>query len=107
MQLLNILFSLAGVVVKLTSVSVQKNGMFSIETCIRMSGYVAILLVYAYCWQKIIKAATLSWAYLVSSMSIFWSMIWAITIFGETLTIWNLVGVCLVFVGTLLVNSNE
>lgn len=68
---------------------------------------VAILGGYAIVWQQIIKKVDLSIAYANRSMSLLWSTLWSAVIFKETVTIQNLIGICIVIVGVFLVNSAE
>ena len=62
--------------------------------------------VYAIFWQQIIKRFDLSLAYANRATAIFWSMIWAVIIFGEGVTLKNLIGVVIIFCGIMLVNSD-
>ncbi len=68
---------------------------------------IAILGVYAVIWQQIIKRVDISVAYANRSLAIFWSMLWAVSLFRETITLWNAAGVLLIFLGTYLVNHDE
>lgn len=107
LQLLNILFSLAGVTVKFASNSWTKNGFFATHTMLLIAGYVGMMVVYAFFWQKVIKKVSLSSAYLCKGLSMFWAMLWSVLILGEFMTTTNIVGALMIFSGTLLVNSNE
>ncbi len=64
-----------------------------------------VLGIYAILWQQIIKRVDLSVAYVNRSVAIMWSMIWAVIIFGETITVSNIIGVILVIAGTIIVNG--
>ncbi|MCI8314317.1 MAG: EamA family transporter [Lachnospiraceae bacterium] len=66
-----------------------------------------ILAVYAVLWQQIIKRFELSVAYANRSMAVVWSMVWAVVFFHDTITLQNIVGVLLVVVGMLIVNSEN
>jgi len=65
------------------------------------------LAVYAVLWQQIIKRFELSVAYANRSMAVVWSMVWAVVFFHDTITLQNIVGVLLVVVGMLIVNSEN
>lgn len=67
---------------------------------------ICILGIYAILWQQIIKRCDLSVAYANRSMAILWSLIWTIVFFHETLTMKNILGVLIVFAGTMVVNSD-
>ena len=54
-----------------------------------------------------IKRVDLSFAYANRAVAIAWSMLWAAVIFGETITAQNLIGVGIVLIGTMLVNTDH
>ena len=66
-----------------------------------------ILAVYAVVWQQLIKKFDISVAYANKAMGLLWSIVWAILIFNETITIKNVIGVIIVIIGTIIVNSDE
>ncbi len=70
---------------------------------------ILILGIYAILWQQIIKRFDLSVAYANRSIALLWSMLWAVILFGEKVTIQNLIGAAVVIAGTMIVNgeSNE
>ena len=67
---------------------------------------ILILGIYAILWQQIIKKFDLSIAYANRSMSLLWSIVWAIVFFKENITI-NIIGVIIVIIGTMIVNSDD
>ena len=68
---------------------------------------IAILGVYAILWQQIIKRFDLSVAYANRAMAILWSALWAIILFGESLGIKQILGIMLVVLGTVIVNTDN
>jgi drug/metabolite transporter (DMT)-like permease len=64
-----------------------------------------VLAIYAVLWQQVIKRFELSVAYANRSMAVVWSMVWAVIIFHDNITVKNIVGVCLVVIGTLIINT--
>jgi drug/metabolite transporter (DMT)-like permease len=66
-----------------------------------------ILGIYAILWQQVIKRFELSVAYANRSMAVVWSMAWAVIFFHDTITVKNIIGVCLVVIGTIIVNTEE
>lgn len=68
---------------------------------------IGILGIYAIAWQQIIKRVDISVAYANRSLAIFWSMLWAYLLFREQVTVQNLLGVAMIFVGTCVVNSSD
>ena len=67
---------------------------------------VCCLGAYAVFWQQIIKRYELSVAYANRAFAIFWSMLWALIIFGERVTLKNIIGVTIIFAGIMLVNRD-
>lgn len=66
-----------------------------------------ILGVYAIIWQQIIKKVDISTAYANRAIAIFWSTLWAITIFKEHISIQNIIGICIIVLGTWMVNRDD
>lgn len=66
-----------------------------------------ILGCYAIVWQQIIKRYPLSVAYVNRALAIFWSTLWAFLIFGERISLNNIIGVIVIFIGIMVVNSDE
>ena len=63
--------------------------------------------VYALLWQQMIKKFELSVAYTNRAMALLWSMLWAVVLFHDRVTVKNIIGVALVIVGTLIVNGGD
>lgn len=97
-----IIYTLSGVAAKGASgssfLSLSFIGFYGLEIC--------ILGVYAILWQQIIKKFDLSVAYANRSIALLWSMVWAVLFFKENITIQNIIGVLIVIVGTIIVNSD-
>lgn len=68
---------------------------------------IAILGVYAILWQQAIKKFELSIAYANRAMVMLWALVWAVVIFGERITLQNVIGLVLITVGTIVVNREE
>lgn len=64
------------------------------------------LAVYAVFWQKLLKKIDLSVAYVNKGMLLFWSMLWSIFLFKEQITLLNIIGTLIIFIGILVVNDN-
>lgn len=107
LQLLNILFSLSGVVTKIASDRMQAHGLLSMPTALAIAGYLLILGIYAIFWQKIIKKVSLSTAYLSKGLVVFWTLLWSALLFSEGITVWNLIGAAVIVAGTVLVAGDE
>jgi len=65
------------------------------------------LAVYALLWQQTIKRLELSVAYANRAMVLLWSMIWAVVVFHNEITVKNMLGVLLVIAGTFVINTGE
>ena len=61
---------------------------------------IGVLGIYALCWQQVIKRVELS-------VALLWSLLWAVLLFGEQITVKKLIGVCLVLAGTLIINGGK
>lgn len=68
---------------------------------------ILILGIYALLWQQIIKKFDLSIAYANRAIALLWSIVWAIIFFKENITINNVIGVIIVIIGTIIVNSDD
>lgn len=102
-QLTVCLYTVSGIAAKLAS----NYDFLSLGFVLCYGMEIAVLGVYAIIWQQIIKRVDISIAYANRSTAIFWSMLWASMLFREKITIQNLAGVVLIFIGTWVVNSSE
>jgi len=68
---------------------------------------ILMLGIYAVLWQQAIKHTDLSVAYMNRSSVLLWSLLWAVLIFGDSITPGNVAGTVLVIAGTIVVNSDE
>ena len=102
LQLVVMIYTLSSVAAKLASGQEP----FSFPFLLFYGIEILILGVYALAWQQIIKRCELSVAYANRSMAILWSLIWTVVFFHEALTVKNIIGVLIVFAGTMIVNSD-
>ena len=65
-----------------------------------------VLGIYAVFWQQMIKRFELSIAYANKAMTLLWSLLWSVLIFGDSVTPAKVVGVLLVIAGTIILNSD-
>ncbi|MBO4901194.1 MAG: EamA family transporter [Lachnospiraceae bacterium] len=105
LQIMNVLYSINSVLIKVVSTRWESQGLFKPVTLLLLFAAVAVLGVYAILWQKILTKVDLTVAYMCKGMIIFWGMLWAFLIFGEQITAWNLAGTVIIFAGTYLVTS--
>lgn len=66
-----------------------------------------VLFVYAIIWQKCIKNVPITVMYANKSSYIFWTQLAAVVIFSEHLKWCNIVGIIIIFLGIMVVNSDE
>ena len=102
-----LLFSLTSIFSKLASMEYNKNGICGWKLYLFLFLMLVNCLVYAIAWQKVIKKFDLMVAYANRSVYLIWSQIWAVVIFHENLTVTNIIGICIVFIGVLVVQKNE
>lgn len=96
------IYTLSGVAAKYAS----GTDFLSIKFILFYGLEILILGVYAILWQQIIKRIDLSVAYANRSLALLWSMLWAVLFFQESVSIQNIIGVIIVIIGTIIVNSD-
>ena len=103
LQFVVIIYSLANVMSKVAS-----NYAFLSPPFILAYGVeIALLGLYAILWQQMIQRLDLTVAYAGRAVALLWSMLWAVLIFHETITWQNIIGVIIVIIGTLVVNTDD
>ena len=100
LQVIIIIYTISSVMAKLASASTEE----PFRMLLFLGLEFVVLAIYAVLWQQMIKRFELSVAYANRAMAILWSMIWAVVFFHEKITLRNILGVMLVFVGTMIVN---
>ena len=107
MQVMNVVFSLNSVLMKLASVSWQKEGLFALQTIAILFAAVAVMGVYAVAWQAILSRVDLAQAYLNKGTVVFWGLLWSVVVFQEQITVLNIAGSLIIFIGLMMVNYHE
>ena len=102
-----LLFSLTSIFAKLAALQYDKNGLHSKLLYLFIFLMFLNCAIYAIAWQKVIKKFSLSTAYANRSVYIIWSQLWAVLIFHENLSLQNVIGMLVVFVGVLVVQIYE
>ena len=67
------------------------------------AGVIGTLAIYAIIWQQVLKKIPLTNAFVNKSATLFWSLLWGVTLFGETITPSMIIGILIVFLGVILV----
>ena len=101
------LFSFTGVFSKLASNAYKEHGLFHPSFFFFVFLMLLNCAVYAVAWQKIIKRFSLSVAYANRSVYLIWSQLWAVFIFHENLSVQNIIGMAVLFIGVLIVQTAE
>jgi multidrug transporter EmrE-like cation transporter len=76
--------------------------MGSIAYCFGLAGAIGVMGAYAICWQQILKRVELSTAYMFKGTSLIFIMLFAFALFGELITIMNLIGAAVIITGITL-----
>ena len=103
LQAVVVIYTLSSVVAKFAT----GKELFSFSFFLFYGIEVAILGVYAILWQQMIKRFELSVAYANRAMALLWSAVWAVVLFHENLTAKQLLGIALVIIGTVIVNTDQ
>ena len=101
------IFSFTPVFTKMASIEFNKNGIWVIKLYFFFFLMLLDCFIYALAWQKNIQKFELSVAYANKSVYLIWSQIWAVLIFGEVLSIKNVIGLLVVLIGVLVVQKYE
>lgn len=70
-------------------------------------GVLAILAIYAFFWQKILKKLPLTVAMANKSVTVIWGMIFGFLFFHENITLYNVIGAGIIILGICLVVSAD
>ena len=97
------LFSFTGVFSKMASNVYNENGLGSIRLYVFVGLMLLNCAIYAVLWQRAIKKFDLSFAFANRSVYLIWSQVWAVIIFKESLSVWNIVGMVIIVVGVVIV----
>lgn len=103
LQAVIIVYTLSSVMAKLASGQEP----LSLGFCLFYLAELCILGIYAILWQQMIKKFELSVAYANRAMALLWSLVWAVVIFHDQVTVKNVIGVLLVILGTFIVNGGS
>jgi drug/metabolite transporter (DMT)-like permease len=63
-------------------------------------------MVYAFFWQKLLMRYPLFSVYANRSLLVVWSLIWAVVLFNETVTLFNIIGVVIIIAGILVISHD-
>ena len=100
------IFSFTSVFAKAAANSYNNGGLMNPKLYMFVFLMLAVCVIYAFFWQKVIKNVDLHVGYANRTVYLIWGQIWAITIFGEHLSIKNVIGLIIVLIGVLIVTLN-
>lgn len=100
-----LLFSATGIFSKMAANNINENGIFDYRTFIFAALMLINCAIYALLWQQNLKHFEVNVAYAHRSVYNVWSLLWAFFIFGETITIGNIIGTVLIIAGVLVIQS--
>lgn len=74
----------------------------SLKYCLGIVGAIGVMGAYAICWQQILKRVELSTAYMFKGTSLVFVMLLAFALFGEQITLMNIIGTTVIITGITL-----
>ncbi len=101
-----LVFSFTSVFAKFAANAYNEGGFLNPRLFLYVFLMLSVCVVYAFFWQKVIKNVDLHVGYANRSVYLIWGQIWAVTIFGEQLTLKNIIGLLVVLAGVLIVTMN-
>ena len=101
-----LVFSFTSVFAKFAANSYNEGGLINPGFFLFVFVMLAICVIYAFFWQKVIKNVDLHVGYANRSVYLIWGQIWAVSIFGEQLSVKNLIGLVVVLIGVVMVTLN-
>lgn len=79
----------------------------SFEWIMLYAAVIFLLGVYALLWQQVLKKIPLNVAYANKAVNVIWGMILGAVVFGEQITVQNIIGSLIVVAGVVLMVSGE
>lgn len=98
LHLLLMVYSVSGIFSKLAS----QQSFLSWPFVLYYGAIIALLGVYAIGWQQIIKRLPLTTAFANRAVAVVWGIIWGVVFFGESVTVYKMVGAIFVIGGVAL-----
>ena len=99
---INLLYACVGICTKMAALQPTGSWSYLLWFC----GAVLIIGIYAILWQQVLRRIELSTAYMFKGSTLIFTMLFAALIFGEAITISNIIGSFIIIFGiTLLARS--
>ena len=103
LHMMLLMLAIGGIFSKLAS----KQAFLSVSFILLYVVSLTVLFVYAIAWQQILKYTPLTVAYANKGMGLIWGMIFGNIFFSEIITFNMIIGAVIVFIGILMVVSDE
>lgn len=100
-----LIFSATGIFSKMAANNINENGFSDVWTFVFLGLMLINCGIYAVFWQQNLKHFEVNVAYAHRSVYNVWSLVWAVLIFSETVTIGNIIGTALIIAGVLVIQS--
>lgn len=94
----NMLYACVGICTKMAAMQPTGSWLYLLWFC----GAVAIIGVYAILWQQVLRRIELSTAYMFKGTTLIFTMLIAALLFGETITIPNIIGSVIIVTGIVI-----
>ena len=94
----NLVYACTSIFTKMAS----RQEMLSLPYLLWIAGAVGVMAVYALLWQQVISRMPLSTAYMFKGTSLIFVLLISALLFGETITINNLIGSAIIVLGIVL-----
>lgn len=104
--ILHILFAFYSIIMIVAKLA-SKYKYFSTEFIMLFALELAMLFIYAICWQNIIKYFELISAFSQKSIVMFWILVGSVFIFDEKITLYNIAGVSIIIIGIIIMESKN
>lgn len=101
------IYSIVSVFSKLAGTAMREKGVFSPQFILIVGGMFLFLGIYAILWQSVLKENPLSVAYIHKGVGLFWTMIWSVLLFKESIAWNNILGLLLIIGGIATVTYND
>ena len=100
---INLLYACVTLFTKLAA----QQELMSIPYCLAICGAIGVMGAYAICWQQVLKRIELSTAYMFKGTSFIFVMLLSYAVFGETITIMNIIGAVVILCGIALFAKSD
>ena len=95
---INLLYACVGICTKMAALQTPMSWAYMLW----FVGAVAIIAIYALLWQQVLRRIELSTAYLFKGTTLIFTMLFAALLFGEAITISNIIGSVIIIAGITL-----